>query len=253
MRVFRGFDNLPTFRNGVATIGSFDGVHCGHRVLLNRVRKIAKEIDGESIVLTFDPHPRITLGKAEGLRLLSSTEEKMHLLEAEGIDNVIIIPFTAEFSKLSPAEFLQGLLIERVGISHLVVGYNHHFGHNKAGDFNFLTDNNAGIVIERVDQHRIESNKVSSTVIRNTIERGDMTQAARLLGHPYIIIGKYVAGGMIEYAEKEYKQLPPTGEYAVHIGGEKGVLTINAEGSVWLNNLNDKLQEAEPVVIEFEV
>ena len=87
MRVFRGFDNLPQFRCGVATIGSFDGVHCGHRTLLDRVRSIAKEQGGESIVFTFDPHPRITLGKAEGLRLLSSTEEKLRLLEAEGTTN----------------------------------------------------------------------------------------------------------------------------------------------------------------------
>ena len=90
MRVFKGLDNLPKFNNAVATMGSFDGIHCGHRELLRRVINRAEEIDGESIVLTFDPHPRITLGKAEGLRLLSSTEEKMHLLEAEGIDNVII-------------------------------------------------------------------------------------------------------------------------------------------------------------------
>ena len=119
MRIFRGFDNLPDFRCGVATIGSFDGVHCGHRTLLDRVRNIAEEVGGESIILTFDPHPRITLGKADNLRLLSSTEEKMHLLEAEGIDNVIIIPFTEEFSELSPTEFLQSLLIEKVGIGHV--------------------------------------------------------------------------------------------------------------------------------------
>lgn len=251
MRIFRGFDNLPAFRCGVATIGSFDGVHCGHRVLLDRVRSVAEEVGGESIVLTFDPHPRITLGKAEGLRLLSSTEEKMHLLEVEGIDNVIIIPFTTDFSRLSPAEFLHDLLVEKVGIKHLVVGYNHHFGHNKAGDFDFLTDNNAGIDIVRVNQHRVESDKVSSTVIRGTIARGDMAQAARLLGHPYIIVGRVGSNGLVEHPEKEYKQLPPAGEYSVRVGGKKSLLTVTAEGEARLAEYDT--QSAEPLIIEFGI
>ncbi|MBO5875296.1 MAG: adenylyltransferase/cytidyltransferase family protein [Alistipes sp.] len=249
MRIFRGFDSLPTFRCAVATIGSFDGVHCGHRVLLNRVRSIAEEVGGESIVLTFDPHPRITLGKAEGLRLLSSTEEKIHLLEAEGIDNVIIIPFTAEFSQLSPAEFLQGMLIERVGIRHLVVGYNHHFGHNKAGDFDFLTDNNAGVNVVRVSQHLVESEKVSSTVIRQTIESGDMALAARLLGHPYIIIGMATAENEVKLPEAEYKELPPAGEYPVNVCGSKNRLTITSNGSLLLEDAIT--QSREPLLIEF--
>ena len=249
MRVFRGFDNLPAFRCGVATIGSFDGVHCGHRVLLDQVRRVAREVDGESIILTFDPHPRITLGKAEGLHLLSSTEEKLQLLEAEGVDNVIIIPFTMEFSRLSPAEFLQGLLVEKVGIKHLVIGYNHHFGHNKAGDFEFLTGNNVGLNVVRVNQHLVESEKVSSTVIRATIERGDMSQAARLLGHPYIIIGRGTANGTIEHPEREYKQLPPAGEYPVSIGGKKSILTITTEGSMRV--LHHDIYNAEPITIEF--
>lgn len=249
MRIFRGFENLPQFRCGVATIGSFDGVHCGHRILLDRVRSIAKEVGGESIVFTFDPHPRITLGKAEGLRLLSSTEEKLRLLEAEGVDNVIIIPFTKEFSRLSPAEFMQGLLVERVGIKHLVVGYNHHFGHNKAGDFGYLTENNAGVNVVQVDQHRVESDKVSSTVIRSTIERGDMIQAARLLGHPYIIIGIATADGVIEPSERAYKQLPPAGVYPIRVNGAENEITITTEGSLQLKRM--VAQTAEPLVIEF--
>ena len=249
MRIFRGFENLPQFRCGVATIGSFDGVHCGHRTLLDRVRSIAAEQGGESIVLTFAPHPRITLGKAEGLRLLSSTEEKLQLLEAEGIDNVIIIPFTLEFSRLTPTEFMQGLLVEKVGIKHLVVGYNHHFGHNKSGDFDFLTANGAGLQVVRVDQHRVESDKVSSTVIRGVIDVGDMAQAARLLGHPYIIIGMATADGIIALPEQEYKQLPPAGEYYVLANGANNQLTINTNGSLQLKN--NTLQPSEPITIEF--
>ena len=236
MRVFRGFDALPQFRCGVATIGSFDGVHCGHRLLLDSVRSIAAEHGGESIVFTFDPHPRITLGKAEGLRLLSSTEEKLQLLEAEGVDNVIIIPFTLEFSRLSPTEFLHGLLVEKIGIKHLVVGYNHHFGRDKTGDFDFLARNEAGVRVVRVDQHRVESDKVSSTVIRATIERGDMAQAKRLLGHPYIIIGRAEADGAVVPTEAEYKQLPPAGEYPILANGTENRLTITTNGALHLKH-----------------
>lgn len=248
MRLFRGFDNLPEFRNSVATIGSFDGVHCGHRVLLDCLRTIARQQEGESIVMTFDPHPRITLGKAEGLRLLSSTEEKLHLLEAEGIDNVIIIPFTTEFSRLSPAEFLHDMLIDKVGIKSLVVGYNHHFGHNKAGDFGFLAASDSGVEIIRVNQHLVESNKVSSTVIRGVINGGDMAQAGRLLGHPYIIIGSEMSDGSISHSDREYKQLPPAGVYPVRIYGTKNELTIDSDGSL---RLATAIATAEPLIIEF--
>ena len=249
MRIFRGFENLPQFRCGVATIGSFDGVHCGHRTLLDRVRSIAEEKGGESIVFTFDPHPRITLGKAEGLRLLSSTEEKLYLLEAEGVDNVIIIPFTKEFSRLSPAEFMQGLLVKRVGIKHLVVGYNHHFGHNKAGDFGYLAENSVGLNVVQVDQHRVESDKVSSTVIRGVIDAGDMAQAARLLGHPHIIIGRITADGAVQYPEPEYKQLPPAGEYSVRVNGAANQLVINDNGSLLLKSYEHL--PSEQIIIEF--
>lgn len=249
MRVFRGFDNLPQFRCGVATIGSFDGVHCGHRVLLDRVRSIASEQGGESIVLTFEPHPRITLGKADGLQLLSSTDEKLHLLEAEGIDNVIIIPFTREFSQLSPADFLHEMLVAKAGIRFLVVGYNHHFGHNKAGDFDFLTENSAGLQVVRVDQHRVESDKVSSTVIRGVIERGDMVQAARLLGHPYIIIGTANIDGTITHQEGEYKQLPPVGIYPVRANSSENELIIDSDGSLRLTDVITL--SSEPLIIEF--
>ncbi len=249
MRVFRGFDNLPTFRHAVATIGSFDGVHCGHRVLLNEVRSITSQQGGESIVFTFDPHPRITLGKAEGLRLISTTEEKLRLLESEGVDNVIIIPFTLEFSRLSPEDFIRKVLIEMVGVKYLVVGYNHHFGHNKAGDFELLADNSAGLNIVRVEQHRVASDKVSSTIIRNAIKQGDMAQAERLLGHPFIIIGVLSNDGSVEYSEREYKQLPPAGEYSVRVGCVDNHLIIDTDGSLHLKSVVAQSQKS--LIIEF--
>ena len=158
MRVFRGFDELPHFRCGVATIGSFDGVHSGHRILLDTVESLARQHGGESIVLTFEPHPRITLGCAEGLKLLTTTEEKLVLLERAGVDNVIIIPFTVEFSRLTPQRFLEEYIRGKAGISYLVVGYNHHFGRDKSGDFNYLSSSGEelGLHVVQPDPAQLE-------------------------------------------------------------------------------------------------
>ena len=188
MRIFRGFDNLPHFNRAVATMGSFDGLHGGHLELLRRVRQIAADKGGESIVLTFEPHPRYVLGTGEGLLLLSTLEEKLYLLEQAGIDNVIIIPFTIEFSRTSPEEFIRNN-IAAIGVETLVVGYNHRFGHNKQGDYNFLESQGGKMEIYMVEQQQMQQSKVSSTVVRQTIEGGNIDKAVGLLSHPYIIIG----------------------------------------------------------------
>ena len=211
MRVFRGFDNLPTFIHAVATMGSFDGVHRGHKVLLQRTISLAKERGGESIVLTFEPHPRYVLGTAEGMQLLSTLEEKLWLLEQEGIDNVIIIPFTKEFSRLKPQEFIEQD-VAGIGVESFVVGYNHRFGHNKAGDFSSLKESDTKLEIHRVEQQLLDEGKVSSTVVRQRVEQGDMVMTERLLSHPYIIIGEIDKQGYICSIDKN-KLLPPTGKY----------------------------------------
>ncbi len=211
MRIFKGFDNLPAFTHAVATMGSFDGLHRGHKVLLQRTISLAKERGGESIVLTFEPHPRYVLGTAEGMKLLSTLEEKLWLLQQEGIDNVIIIPFTQEFSRLKPQEFIEKD-IAGIGVECFVVGYNHRFGHNKAGDYSLLKESGAMLEIHRVEQQLLDEGKVSSTVIRQRIEQGDMTMAARLLSHPYIIMGEVNDKGEV-YNIDENKLLPPAGVY----------------------------------------
>ena len=211
MRVFRGFDNLPTFVHAVATMGSFDGVHRGHKVLLQRTISLAKERGGESIVLTFEPHPRYVLGTAEGMQLLSTLEEKLWLLEQEGIDNVIIIPFTKEFSRLKPQEFIEQD-VAGIGVESFVVGYNHRFGHNKAGDYSSLKESDTKLEIHRVKQQLLDEGKVSSTVVRQRVEQGDMVMTERLLSHPYIIIGEIDKQGYICSIDKN-KLLPPAGKY----------------------------------------
>ena len=138
MTVHYGFDSLPAFRNPVVTVGSYDGVHGGHRAILQRINELAAKNGGESVVVTFAPHPRIVLGKAEGLKLLNTLEEKITLLEEVGVDHLVVAPFTEEFSRLSSEEYVREYLVKKIGVRTLVVGYNHHFGHNKDGDFRFL-------------------------------------------------------------------------------------------------------------------
>lgn len=130
-RVFRGFDALPRFVRPVVTVGSYDGVHLGHRALIDRLTAEARAVGGESVVLTFDPHPRITLGRGEGLRLLTTLDEKVALLRGLGVDNVIVIPFDRTFSALSGEEFARRYLIGKVGAATLVAGYDHRFGHDR--------------------------------------------------------------------------------------------------------------------------
>lgn len=216
MKVVWGFDNPPMIRNGVATVGSYDGVHRGHRILLDEVVRRAKASDGESVVLTFEPHPRITLGNDEGLRLLSTFEEKCRLLEQVGVDYVVVIPFDEAFSRLSREEFIDDYLVGKLGIRELVVGYNHHFGHNKEGNHSFLLQHGALQVVE-VAQYTDNGNKVSSTTIRKAVGEGDMALARQLLGHTYIIIGIADDDGVV--TTDRYKLLPSDGHYACTING----------------------------------
>uniref|UniRef100_UPI0040565388 FAD synthetase n=1 Tax=Alistipes sp. TaxID=1872444 RepID=UPI0040565388 len=218
MRVVWGFDNPPQLRNAVATVGSYDGVHRGHRILLDEVVRLAKECGGESVVLTFEPHPRITLGNDEGLRLLSTFEEKCRLLEAVGIDYVVVIPFDKAFSQLSRETFIDDYLVGRLGIKQLIVGYNHHFGHNKEGNHSFLLQHGALQVVE-IAQYTDNGNKVSSTTIRKALSEGDIALARQMLGHPYIIIGMADEKGVL--TTDKLKLLPTNGEYVCRIDGEE--------------------------------
>lgn len=225
MRVFRGVENLPKFRKAVATMGSFDGVHGGHLVLIRQVIERAKELGGESVVLTFDPHPRFVLGTGEGLQLLSTLEEKIELLDRAGIDNLIVIPFTREFSRQTPEEFIRSSL-KQIGIERLIVGYNHRFGHNKEGDYNYLEREEKSFKIEMVEQQLISDNKVSSTIIRQAIEQGDIGQAIKLLSHPYIIICHMDENGIASAIDTQ-KLLPQAGEYTTIINTEAFTLKIS--------------------------
>ena len=180
IRVFHGFGALPRFVHPVVTVGSYDGVHRGHRALIERLVAEARAAGGESIVLTFDPHPRITLGRGEGLRLLTTLDEKIALLGELGVDHVIVIPFDRTFSALTGAEFVDRYLIGRVGAETLVAGYNHRFGHDRL-DCDALAASGR-IRVVKVEPCIVDGQRVSSTLIRRLLEEGKTAEAARLRG-----------------------------------------------------------------------
>lgn len=180
MQIYHGLDVLPRFRHPAVTIGSFDGVHRGHQALIKQLVDEAQAIDGESVVLTFDPHPRITLGRTDGLRLLTSFDEKAVLLEQLGIDALIVIPFDEAFSSLSGAEFVERVLLERIGTETLVAGFNHRFGHDRC-DCEMAVAGRMKVV--RVAACTVDGVRVSSTVIRRLLDDGKQAEAEKLAGH----------------------------------------------------------------------
>jgi len=180
MRVFEGFGSLPGFRHAAVTVGSFDGVHLGHRALLERLTAEAEAADGESIVLSFEPHPRIALGRAEGLRLLTTLEEKIGLLEQSGVDNVIVIPFDRAFATLSGRDFIERCICGAAGAETLIAGYNHRLGHDRTGADEIEASGLLRVV--RVGEYRLDGQHVSSTVIRRLLDEGKTAEAERLLG-----------------------------------------------------------------------
>lgn len=227
MNIFRGFENAGAIPNPVVTIGSYDGVHCGHREILARLSDEARRVHGESVVITFEPHPRMVLDNKDSVQLITTLPEKAVLLEKAGVDNIIVVDFTGEFSRLSYLEFIEKYLVGKLHVHTLLVGYNHHFGHNKEGNIANLNDmsQRLGFKIYEMPKQTVEGEKVSSTVVRTLIHRGNMRDAAKYLGHSYFIMGEPVI--MCEPGEcnrsatlrgiPEYKLLPRTGVYPVDV------------------------------------
>jgi riboflavin kinase/FMN adenylyltransferase len=238
MRVFTDSDTLPTFRNPVVTVGSFDGVHLGHAHLLDIMRQKAIRTDGETVVVTFAEHPRRVLQSEDEVKIITSLKEKVFLLEQQRVDNLYVISFDEAMSRLSPEQFLRDFLIGRLGAKQLVVGYNHHFGYNKQGNAQMLRKLEAkyGFEVYEASQFGSGEDKISSTTIRRAIEQGDMVTAERLLGHPYIIIATIGQDGEL-ITDNLLKLLPPEGGYSVVVNGQKERLTVSENSVLTLETL----------------
>lgn len=197
MKIYHNILEFKPVRNAVVTIGTFDGVHRGHQVILKDMVRKAHEIGGETVVVTFYPHPRQVLCIGDNsLRLISTQEEKIKQMDALGIDNLIVIKFTKEFSTLSSEDFIRNYIVEKIRPAMLVIGYDHHFGNNRLGDFEMLNGLGAenNFKVERVPVQDVDNVVVSSTKIRNALQMGDIRQANSLLGHQFSYTGIVVHG-----------------------------------------------------------
>ena len=238
MRIYRSFEEAGKITNPVVTTGSFDGVHIGHKTILNRLKMLADKYSGESVLITFDPHPRKVLypeTAGKDLKLINSQEEKLDLLEKAGLDNLIIIEFTREFSKVTSEEFVRDFLIGLIHAKVVVVGFNHHFGFNKEGNYKQLWDwqGKFHFEAEEIPEQEVYHETVSSTKIRQAIGAGYIQRANAYLDHYYIIKGtpeKYLIEGNFNLPElsripltEECKILPSPGIYAVSV--ESGLAT----------------------------
>lgn len=228
MEIYRSLEEVPHIKNLVLTQGTFDGVHTGHQKVLKSVVEKAKNIDGESMLLTFYPHPRLVLYPNDNsLRLLNTIGEKAEYVAEAGIDHMLVLPFTDEISKLSPLDFVRNVLAEKLQVKTIVVGYDHRFGKNREGSFHDLMEFGEmfDFSVEEIAANEIDTIAVSSTRIRKALLNGEITNANELLGRPYSLSGKVIHGkklgreigfptANIEIND-EHKLIPRNGVYVV--------------------------------------
>ena len=219
-----------SFRNPVVTIGIFDGVHHGHRYLLEQLKKVADSYKGETVAVTLWPHPRVVLNnEPENLRYLTSLDEKILLLKETPLDHLVIIPFTREFAEMESCTFVKNFLVDRIKMKHLVVGYNHKFGKNREGDFERLKEcaDLYNFTIGRMAPKSIGGVTLSSSLIRELLNSNDLSLANNYLGYDYFLQGNVVGGNRIGrkigfptaniLPDDPHKLIPRDGVYAVQV------------------------------------
>lgn len=198
MQVYRSLNEIPFDANSVVTLGTFDGVHRGHCALLDRLNERAADLDARAVVATFNPHPQLVLNRngVPPLRILSTLEERLELLERHGVTNVLVIEFTKEFAQLEAETFLTRYLLDGIGCRHMIVGHDHNFGKNRRGDLELLTrlSSERGFDVERVEARMEDAESISSTRIRGLLADGRVDEAAKLLGYNYGVRGTVIEG-----------------------------------------------------------
>lgn len=230
MKVYTDIDQFGPIKKPFVTTGTFDGVHFGHRVILKKLIKQAKAEGGESVLLTFYPHPRMILFPEDNsLKLLTSQPEKIKLLEKLGIEHLIIIPFTTGFSRMKAFKFVRDILVNKIGVYKLIIGYDHQFGRNREGNLKQLEELAPlfEFEIEEIPAQDIDAVNISSTKIRNALMQGDIKSADEYLGYEYPISGEVIRGNQIGRSlgfptaniqyNNHYKLIPANGVYAVEI------------------------------------
>lgn len=229
MKIYHSIEEFIPNTKNVITLGTFDGVHIGHRQILSRVTENARKNHAESVVLTFYPHPRIVLQQDQGLRLLNTLEEKIQLIEACGVDHLIIHPFSTEFANLSAEDFVKQILVDQLKICSIIIGYDHRFGKNRTANIHDLVafGERYNFEVTQISAEEINEISISSTKIRQALDKGDISLANSYLTTPYSIKGTVIQGKQLGrtigfptaniQVDYPYKLIPAEGVYIVRV------------------------------------
>jgi riboflavin kinase/FMN adenylyltransferase len=249
MQVHTDISSFRSVRRPVLTTGTFDGVHRGHRSILDRLTERARKEEGESVLFTFHPHPRMVLFPGDNdLKLLNTQAEKIALLEAAGLDHLLVVPFSRQFSRMHAVDYVRDVLVGAIGVHAVVIGYDHRFGRNREGDLSLLHQLGEAydFHVEEIPAKEVDSMKVSSTKVRHALEQGDVATANELLGYSYPLSGVVVKGDQlgrtIGYPTANiggldtFKLVPGNGVYAVQVelrnGNHGGMMNIGVRPTV---------------------
>jgi len=229
MRVYHQISEFKSSFHPAATVGVFDGVHLGHMEILKMLTNISRSKQCESVVITFEPHPRLVLPHHAEVRLLQTLDEKLKRFELAGIDVVLVIPFDREFAKINPSDFIQNVLVNQLKVSHVITGYDHFFGQNRQGDFDLLSEMGLqnSFTVDEITMVTVSGNTVSSSSIRRALLDGDVKHAASMLGYNYSMTGEVVTGNKIGRnigyptanlkPDNDHKLIPGQGVYATGV------------------------------------
>jgi riboflavin kinase/FMN adenylyltransferase len=259
LKVYHSVEELPVINNPVLTLGTFDGVHLGHQKLINFLNDSAQRVNGESVLFTFHPHPRIVLHPDDhNLELIQTIDKRIEKLEKAGIDHLILFPFTKEFSRISATEFVRNILVNKLNIKILTIGYNHHFGRNREGNLSLLNELAPlyNFEIEEIPAQREGEISISSTKIRHAISDGNITKANQYMGHAFSFSGKVEhgdkIGSTIEFPTANITEIvdtqlmPPNGVYAVRVSHNgrvfDGMMNIGNRPTVSTDNTDRRIE-----------
>ncbi|GAB3774336.1 bifunctional riboflavin kinase/FAD synthetase [Spirosoma horti] len=230
MIIYTGLDDIQPLANAVVTSGTFDGVHRGHQTILSRLTEVARASGGESVLITYWPHPRTVVSNdSQNLKLLTTLDEKIELLDQAGVDHLVVIPFTRSFSELTSEEYIRQILIDKIGTKKLVIGYDHRFGRDREGGFDYIQAHQSeyGFEVEEIPRQDIEAVGVSSSKIRAALHEGNVHTANRFLGRLYSLTGTVVKGRQLGrtigfptanlQVDDPSKLIPANGVYAVDV------------------------------------
>jgi riboflavin kinase/FMN adenylyltransferase len=247
MQVHRDIDNLPRFRNAVVTIGTFDGVHMGHRQIIENLKEEAKTMDGETVIITFHPHPRKVVSSAIlGIRLINTLDEKIELLEQLGVDHLVVVPFTEAFANQPAVDYIGDFLVNKFAPHTIIIGYDHRFGRDRQGDYRLLEKlaDKYNYHLKEIPKHLLDNISISSTNIREALLHNDIETAGKLLGYEFFFEGEVVHGDKLGRKlgyptanlriNNEEKIIPGNGIYAVYAeirGQQSEVSNTKQEGN----------------------